>query len=120
MGEEVKRKFGFRKVCLNRDNYTCQKCKLEDSSGKKLEIHHILPLIFDGCDDVKNMITLCFNCHRHAPNEPEKFKEYMDSELDGLTTSLLFVYKKLQDEGVITDTSYYKLKNSLKEKDQNI
>ena len=111
MGEKVIRQKNFRKNCLERDSFTCQKCKVEDHIAKRLEIHHILPLYSGGEDNIKNMITLCSTCHKYAPDNSEKFQEYLDSELDGLTTTLIYIYKKLQDEGIIEDTNYCKSKN---------
>ena len=104
MGEKVIRQKNFRKNCLERDSFTCQKCKVEDHIAKRLEIHHILPLYSGGEDNIKNMITLCSTCHKYAPDNSEKFQEYLDSEMDGLTTTLIYIYKKLQDEGIIEDT----------------
>lgn len=56
--------YGFqntRHAVLARDNYTCQCC------GKKncrLEVHHIKFRSDDGSDDLKNLITLCEDCHK--------------------------------------------------------
>jgi len=52
---------------LERDNYTCQVCKLEDKDI--MDVHHIKELKSEhkrryGVDDLNNMITLCPNCHR--------------------------------------------------------
>lgn len=82
---------------LIRDNYTCQKCKLEDKTAKKLEIHHIKPIVFGGTDEKENLITLCSVCHKYAPNREKEFKEYMDSECDGQLTLLIKIMKELKD-----------------------
>jgi hypothetical protein len=53
----------LRKLCLERDNFTCQKC---GQNGGILEIHHI----FNTADypelrySLTNCITLCRNCHK--------------------------------------------------------
>ena len=85
-----------RTSILIRDNYTCQKCKLEDKTAKKLEIHHIKPLVFNGTNEDKNLITLCYICHKYAPNKEEEFKEYIDSECDGQLTLLIKTMKELK------------------------
>jgi len=45
--------------CLERDNYTCQKCGVK----KQLCAHHIIPYgkVID--DTIENLITLCESCH---------------------------------------------------------
>jgi 5-methylcytosine-specific restriction endonuclease McrA len=54
----------WHKVCLERDNFTCQNCK---TSGGKLEVHHINN--FAQYEDLRvaidNGITLCNPCHTY-------------------------------------------------------
>ena len=52
----------WRKSVFERDNYTCQDCKIR---GKKLEPHHIIPIKSDLNElfNTKNGITLCRPCH---------------------------------------------------------
>ncbi len=83
---------------LIRDNYTCQKCKLEDKTAKKLEIHHIKPIVFGGTNDKENLITLCSVCHKYAPNTQKEFKEYIDTECDGQLTLLIKIMKELKKD----------------------
>ena len=49
-------------MALQRDNYTCQKCKNQNN----LEVHHIAPATqcYIMSDDLSNLITLCHNCHK--------------------------------------------------------
>ncbi|EKA5638046.1 HNH endonuclease [Vibrio navarrensis] len=48
----------------------CEKCKekapfIKRSNGEPyLEVHHIIPLSQGGLDSLKNVISLCPNCHR--------------------------------------------------------
>ncbi len=86
-----------KKLILVRDNFTCQKCKLEDKTAKKLEIHHIKPLHLDGTNDKKNLITLCYVCHKYAPNKEDEFKEYLKSECDGELTLLVKTIKSFKE-----------------------
>ncbi len=64
----------LRKKILKRDGYICQKCGFEGESLSDLEIHHINPHFKGGDDSPSNLITLCFDCHRCAPNSKEQFK----------------------------------------------
>lgn len=53
----------FVRLCLKRDNYTCQKCL---HVGAKLQVHHIVPYSKDFAlrFDINNGITLCISCHK--------------------------------------------------------
>ena len=88
----------LRVAVLIRDKYTCQKCKIEDQTGNSLEVHHIKPKVFDGTDDKENLITICYMCHKYAPNHLDEFKEYMDSECDGQLTTLLKALKIVSEQ----------------------
>lgn len=88
----------FRNKILIRDKYTCQKCKFEDKTDKRLEIHHINPKFKNGEDKEENLITLCNICHHYAPNNVEEFNKYMSSELDGRTETLIKAFKKVTNQ----------------------
>ncbi len=50
----------LRIATLMRDDYQCQYC------GKKkirLQVHHIIPIKSDGKNTIKNLLTLCYDCH---------------------------------------------------------
>lgn len=56
-----------RKKVLERDNYTCQICKLKDKDI--MDVAHIIPVRSNykrryEPQDIKNLIVLCPNCHR--------------------------------------------------------
>ena len=93
-----KRNQTLRRRTFERDNFTCQKCKFRDNSGGKLEAHHVALLAFGGKDDLDNLITLCFDCHKFAPNRKEEFEEYLKEEMDGTLTTLMKVWKKIREE----------------------
>lgn len=57
----------------------CAKCKISEDG---LEIHHILPVVYGGGDGIDNLALLCSVCHKHAPDDPESFKEYIKDELN--------------------------------------
>ena len=46
---------------LNRDNHTCQCCKIKNGT---LHVHHIVYRSNDGSDKMNNLITLCEDCHK--------------------------------------------------------
>ena len=85
---------------LTRDKYACRKCKIDDKTGRSLEVHHIKPKVFGGTDDKENLITLCYICHKYAQNHLDEFKEYMDSECDGQLTALLKAFKIVREQRI--------------------
>ena len=58
--------------CFKRDRYSCVKC----NSGKKIECHHIKPIKDGGDNQLSNLITLCYDCHKkehsHISNVKKK------------------------------------------------
>lgn len=58
--------YGFentKAMVLNRDGYTCQRCKGKHEDSK-LEVHHIVFRSNGGSDEQDNLITLCHTCHK--------------------------------------------------------
>src|SRR4030042_4947020 len=98
MNYKLKKRKNLRKLVFKRDNYTCQKCKIQDKTARILEAHHIIPLAFEGKDELGNLITLCYDCHHFAPNHKEEFEEYMKEEMDGTSTTLIKVFEKVRKE----------------------
>lgn len=94
----MKRNSLLRKKCFERDNFTCQKCKIQDKEAKILEAHHITLLGFGGKDELSNLITLCSDCHHFAPNNKEQFYGYMQEECDGTMTTFIKTWKKVLSE----------------------
>ena len=93
----MKRK-NLRVKVLKRDNFTCQKCWLQDKMMNVLEAHHMVPLCLDGEDELDNLITLCSDCHHFAPNHKEEFDEYMKEECTGTMTILIKSINKVREE----------------------
>ncbi len=50
----------LREACFDRDNRKCMWC----DSGKDLEAHHETPVSEGGLPELKNLRTLCAECHR--------------------------------------------------------
>jgi Recombinase len=59
----------IKQEILKRDNFTCQKCGFKSEDPNELEI--------------KNSITLCSICHKHAPDNENEFKKYIKEKIDG-------------------------------------
>jgi len=93
-----KRNQTLRKKVFERDNFTCQKCKIQDKTAKILEAHHIIPLYLEENDNLDNLITLCYDCHHFAPNKKEDFDNYMKEESDGTTTNFINAWNKFRKE----------------------
>jgi thymidylate synthase (FAD) len=53
-----------------KNNYTCQRC---NKVGGKLHAHHIMPVVDypEKAYDIKNLTTLCENCHKEIHNNKE-------------------------------------------------
>ena len=88
----------LRKKVFQRDNFTCQKCKLQDRTARVLEVHHIIPMYMKGAENIENVITLCNDCHHFAPNNFKDFEEYMREEMEGTLTTLIKVWKKVLEK----------------------
>lgn len=72
--KERKKGDKLRAKVLERDGYMCRIC----GSNENLEVHHMLALTFGGKSTMKNLITLCADCHFYAPEDGiESNKEYL-------------------------------------------
>ena len=61
-----------RLMCLERDNYTCQRCGItQHETERALEPHHIIPKGQSPMEanDLDNLVTLCHECHKWAHTE---------------------------------------------------
>lgn len=63
--------YNVKAFVLNRDNYTCQKCKTKEG---KLHVHHIVFRSQGGSNSPENLITLCENCHNKLHKGEFTFK----------------------------------------------
>lgn len=70
-----------RKEALQRDQYRCQSCGMNDADhreeyGRQLDVHHIQPIrTFDepsNAHTLDNLITLCRLCHSKIENESKR------------------------------------------------
>lgn len=55
----------LRKQILIRDNHRCVLCGCEED----LEVHHMQALVYEGKSTEENLITLCSECHKYAPEK---------------------------------------------------
>lgn len=51
-----------RRRALHRDKYQCRKCE-QTWDETPLHVHHLIPKLDGGRDDLDNLITLCESCH---------------------------------------------------------
>lgn len=93
-----KRTQRLRKDAFKRDDFTCQKCKIQDKTARILEAHHVTLLAMGGEDNLDNIITLCSDCHHFAPNDIKEFREYMKDEMEGILNMWVKVWKKVMPE----------------------
>ena len=52
----------LKQQVLDRFGHRCANCGAEDG----LEIHHIVPLLLGGTNNITNLVPLCFACHKSA------------------------------------------------------
>jgi len=73
-----KRTSTLKKYILKRDMFKCQLC----GTNNNLQCHHIIPhsILPELTDHMKNMITLCHNCHYHIAH-PNNHTRLFDKEL---------------------------------------
>jgi hypothetical protein len=62
--EHIKLRFEI----LTRDDFRCLTCGTAAGAGRRLQVHHILPVEAGGTNDPDNLETLCDACHagKHA------------------------------------------------------
>ncbi len=60
-------------VIRKRDNYICQKCKLQ-GSDKTTIAHHIIAKKKGGKNTLNNGITLCMSCHNNSHRKCPTYK----------------------------------------------
>ncbi len=69
-----------RLVILQRDNFECQRCKVEGKFSKATTVHHIKPLreYPELALEEDNLSSRCDPCHNKE--HPEKLKKYQAGE----------------------------------------
>jgi len=70
----------IRKAAIIRDKAKCMEC---GKSNCILEVHHIVPRRLKGSNDIKNLITLCRNCHDKTEGYEEKFVDKYQKMING-------------------------------------
>lgn len=51
----------IRFLVYKRDKFQCQNC---GNKNKRLDVHHRIPFLDGGSNDINNLISLCRSCHR--------------------------------------------------------
>lgn len=58
------------------DEYSCQLCGLcEADAGRKLDVHHIIPIMAGGDNGDYNLMALCNSCHKSIEYYTKEFTE---------------------------------------------
>jgi len=66
-----------RKARRRVDGYECQMCgDTAAEVGRKLDVHHIVPLLSGGLNEAWNLITLCLTCHQKAESKTREILDY--------------------------------------------
>ena len=60
----------LRRAVLDRDDQTCQGCGAHVSDDVEHHVHHIVPLGCGGTNTLRNLITLCEECHGRIHGGP--------------------------------------------------
>lgn len=60
----------LRQVVLERDNHRCQGCGNGIVDADEHHVHHIVPLGCGGTNTLRNLITLCDECHGRIHGGP--------------------------------------------------
>lgn len=85
--------------CLKRDHYTCQRCEKINSQGRGLTVHHIIPRIEGGPDEIHNLITLCDSCHDYVEVNELRSIAAIEGSYDGGVKMPEEKTEELNDEG---------------------
>ncbi len=74
----------LRYQILERDNKRCLECGASASDGRRLQVHHTLPVAQGGANDLGNLETLCDECHagRHSVMATVVADELRNPELE--------------------------------------
>ena len=81
----------MRTFIINRDKFTCQKCK-KVMKKKCLQVHHIIPYRICGNNEADNLISLCKSCHSKVERFLEKNCILEGNEID-VKKELEFIYE---------------------------
>ena len=78
-----------RQRVLERDAHSCQRCGCDVVGGlresrESAEVHHIIPRSAGGPNTDRNLVTLCWVCHKKAHRDMGKLHETAPSLLDEL------------------------------------
>jgi len=78
--EHIKLRFEI----LTRDGFRCTTCAAEAGAGRRLQVHHILPVEVGGTNVPANLETLCDACHagKHAMNATDVRDEVLYPEAE--------------------------------------
>lgn len=96
----------LRKMVLECDNWTCQKCGKTVEDGAELHCHHINPVSMEPMlsADLENCVTLCKQCHQEVHKMPgcgySELRCSNDEKIKAEYEASKEEYLKIDEEGV--------------------
>lgn len=87
----------LRYKVLQRDMYTCKAIDCETITNKPLHVHHIIPSRLGGKDELENLITYCYKCHKKY--EPSRAKPKVISTMVQFSKELTETLRGLGQKG---------------------
>ena len=88
--------YDLRTKVINRDKFTCQKCK-KILTKSELNVHHLIPYRFCQENKEQNLISLCKSCHSKVERFLEKNCILDENNID-LKKELDFIYENEKDD----------------------
>ncbi|MGG1664519.1 RNA-guided endonuclease IscB [Brevibacillus sp. NRS-1366] len=88
----------LRRATIIRDKYECQEC---GKVNVAFEVHHIIPKRLNGSDSIKNLITLCRECHHKTINVEDLFKNKYLSIINGKTVDIHYAMHVMQGKNYL-------------------
>jgi len=92
-----------------RDRGLCRCCGFKGS-----EVHHVIPLVYGGEDNPRNMILLCSICHMHTPDTREEFFEYIKRGGARLEMMIGRIINMLEEKNLNVSIYYPQVKEIIK------
>ncbi|MCK4257409.1 MAG: HNH endonuclease [Halanaerobiales bacterium] len=90
----------LRKAAILRDNNTCQMCY---KTNCKIEVHHIIPKRLKGDNSIYNLISLCEECHEKVTGDELKYKENLQTKINGKNLSFYIAQHVMQGKNYLRE-----------------
>ena len=99
---------GMKSRILARDDYTCQKCGWMDRDRKEeFDVHHIKSISGGGDNHPSNLILLCKECHKYAPDFTPVIYDLPSTEIWNAFVFWLFIDLIIPPQNAKDEKTYY-------------